>query len=171
MGCSSPSGLANPSTVISSVPSACTASMMHDRTASPSIRIVHAPHTPCSQPTCVPVRSHSSRKKSTSVFRTSMVPSYSVPFTRRRIVRVVAITPEILRGVRSGAPRHHGLHVARRARLRQMLLEGAVDVPVLILVLNLQAALLDAYIGLEGVAAECSAGVVALAAPPQRQVA
>jgi len=35
-------------------PSACTASIRHERTALPSRRTVHAPHTPCSQPTCVP---------------------------------------------------------------------------------------------------------------------
>ena len=34
---------------------ACTASMMQERTARPFQSTVHAPHTPCSQPTWVPV--------------------------------------------------------------------------------------------------------------------
>jgi CO/xanthine dehydrogenase Mo-binding subunit len=44
-----------PSTVVTALPSACTASIRHDRTAAPSTITVQAPHTPCSQPTCVPV--------------------------------------------------------------------------------------------------------------------
>ena len=44
-----------PSTVTILAPSACTASIRHDRTAAPSTRTVQAPHTPCSQPRCVPV--------------------------------------------------------------------------------------------------------------------
>ena len=53
---SSPSGPASPSTVVSERPSACTASIRHARTGSPSSCTVQAPHTPCSQPTWVPVR-------------------------------------------------------------------------------------------------------------------
>ena len=37
-------------------PSACTASIRQERTGSPSSRTVQAPHTPCSQPACVPLR-------------------------------------------------------------------------------------------------------------------
>ena len=44
-----------PSTVVISASSACTANTRHERTASPSSRMVHAPHTPCSHPRCVPV--------------------------------------------------------------------------------------------------------------------
>ena len=40
-------------------------------------RTVHAPHTPCSQPRCVPVRPQSSRRKSASVLRASTVPAWT----------------------------------------------------------------------------------------------
>ena len=36
---------------------------MHERAGSPSNRIVQAPQTPCSQPTCVPVSPRSWRRK------------------------------------------------------------------------------------------------------------
>src|SRR3546814_6832054 len=72
-GDSSPSGDAMPSTVVTSLPSACTANMRHERTAAPSTRTVHAPHTPCSQPRWVPVRWQRSRRKSASVSRGSTV--------------------------------------------------------------------------------------------------
>ena len=55
---------ARPSTVVTSAPSAWTASIRHERTGSPSSRTVQAPQTPCSQPTCVPVRPSSWRRKS-----------------------------------------------------------------------------------------------------------
>ena len=37
---------------------------MHERAGSPSISTVQAPHTPCSQPKCVPVSRQCSRRKS-----------------------------------------------------------------------------------------------------------
>ena len=52
--CSGPG--ARPSIVRTSQPSAWTASIRHERTGSPSSWTVHAPQTPCSQPTLVPVR-------------------------------------------------------------------------------------------------------------------
>ncbi len=51
-------------------PSACTARVRQERTDRPSINTVQAPHTPCSQPTCVPVSRNSWRRKSASVRRT-----------------------------------------------------------------------------------------------------
>src|SRR5262249_27151676 len=54
-GLSVPSGAASDSTVLTSRPSAWTASVRHERVAMPSISTVQAPHTPCSQPTWVPV--------------------------------------------------------------------------------------------------------------------
>ena len=45
-----------PSTVRTSRPSALTASIRQERMGRPSINTVQAPQTPCSQPTCVPVR-------------------------------------------------------------------------------------------------------------------
>ena len=79
---SSPSGAPMPSIVVTSVPSAWTANMRHERTAAPSTRTVQAPHTPCSQPRCVPVRWHRSRRKSASVRRASTADFQGRPLTR-----------------------------------------------------------------------------------------
>ena len=55
---------ASPSTVVISWPSACTANIVHDFTArSPSSATTQQPQLDESQPTCVPVRPQSSRKK------------------------------------------------------------------------------------------------------------
>ena len=54
--------LARPSTVVISAPSACTASIKQERTGAPLCCTVQLPHTPCSQPTCVPVRANSWRR-------------------------------------------------------------------------------------------------------------
>ncbi len=61
----------SPSIVVTSAPSACTASIRHERAETPSTSTVHEPQTPCSQPRCVPVRPSSSRRKSASVRRSS----------------------------------------------------------------------------------------------------
>src|SRR4029450_2760957 len=52
-----------------------------ERTASPSSSTVHAPQTPCSQPTCVPVRPRSCRRKSERSSRGSTESSWRVPLT------------------------------------------------------------------------------------------
>src|SRR5882762_5272732 len=49
--------------------------------ASPLTRIVQAPQTPCSQPTCVPVSARSSLMKSTSSLRGGQRPSRATPLT------------------------------------------------------------------------------------------
>ena len=54
--------VARPSMVVTLLPSACTASIVHDFTATPSTRTVHAPHWLVSHPTLVPVRPTSGRK-------------------------------------------------------------------------------------------------------------
>ena len=69
-GCSVPSG-ASPSMVVIDAPSACTARQVHDLTATPSSSTVQAPHWLVSQPTLVPVRPPSSRRKWTSSSRGS----------------------------------------------------------------------------------------------------
>jgi len=61
-----PSGSVSPSTVVISAPSALTASRRQERTGAPSSRTVQAPHTPCSQPTWVPVSCRSWRMTSDS---------------------------------------------------------------------------------------------------------
>src|SRR5580692_4494541 len=81
MGCSSPLSAASPSTVESSWPLACTANIRQERTATPSTSIVHAPQTPCSQPTWVPASSNSWRRKSESSVRDSTLLRYAVPLT------------------------------------------------------------------------------------------
>ena len=70
MGCS-PSASASPSTVSTSAPSACTASIRHESVARPSTSTVQAPQAPCSQPTCVPVSPSPCRRKSESSVRGS----------------------------------------------------------------------------------------------------
>ena len=65
---------ARPSTVVIAAPSACTARTRQLRTGLAVQSTVHAPHTPCSQPTCVPVRSSASRRKSASEVRGSASP-------------------------------------------------------------------------------------------------
>src|SRR5206468_6656297 len=80
IGWSSPS-FASPSTVVISAPSAWTASTVHDLTALPSIRTVHAPHWLVSQPTCVPVSLSFSRSSSTRSRDGSMSMTCSVPLT------------------------------------------------------------------------------------------
>ena len=68
-------------------PFACTASIRQPRTMSPLTRSVHAPHTPCSQPMCEPVRPSSSRRKSTRCWRGGTLRVTCVPFTVRVITR------------------------------------------------------------------------------------
>src|SRR5581483_7871775 len=80
-GLNPPSRGAMPSIVVIAAPSACTANIRHDRTATPSTITVHAPHTPCSHPRCVPVSAQSSRRKSASVLRASTYPRCRSPFT------------------------------------------------------------------------------------------
>ena len=61
IGCSSPLA-AKPSTVVTSPPSACTASRVQDFTARPLTTTVQAPQLLVSQPTWVPVRRSTSRR-------------------------------------------------------------------------------------------------------------
>src|SRR5919197_1545863 len=79
-GWSSPSR-ARPSIVVISLPSAWTASTVHDFTASPSRWIVQAPQTDVSQPIFFPVSPRSSRRKSTSSVRGSTSASCRTPLT------------------------------------------------------------------------------------------
>jgi hypothetical protein len=64
-----------------SAPSACTASKVQERAASPSKVMVQTPQTPCSQPIWVPVRLRSSRRKSTSSLRGSQCAATDLPLT------------------------------------------------------------------------------------------
>ena len=75
-----PGAGASASTVRIAAPSTCTASMRQDRAGTPSICTVQAPHTPCSQPTCVPVAPSTWRRKSDSSSRGSAAPLTGRPF-------------------------------------------------------------------------------------------
>src|ERR1700730_4713277 len=100
MGCSLPS-FSRPSTVVISDPSACTANIVQDFTAKPFISAVHAPQYVVSQPTCVPVRSHASRRNSTSNMRGSTFRAYDLPFTLIWTLTAILFTAAIA-GVLSG---------------------------------------------------------------------
>ena len=77
--------------------------------------IVHAPQMPCSQPTCVPVRPRSSRRKSTSSLRGSQRPSRVAPLTVRR-----TLTSSVMRGAaRSGPPQRDGAGDSTPVRWRR----------------------------------------------------
>src|SRR3954468_23761980 len=87
MGCSS-LPFARPSIVVISAPSHCTARMVQDLIACPSIWTTHAPHWLVSQPTWVPVRRSCSRTNCTSSVRGSTSPDAGFPFT---VIVTVAI--------------------------------------------------------------------------------
>ena len=70
--------MAIPSMVLSSRPSAWTASIVHDLALSPSTWTVQAPQLLVSQPTCVPVSPRLSRRKWTSRRRGSTSASWAV---------------------------------------------------------------------------------------------
>src|SRR3979411_1563931 len=100
MGWSLPS-FSSPSTVVISDPSACTANIVQDFTARPFISTLQAPQYVVSQPTCVPVRSHASRRNSTSNMRGSTSRSYDLPFTLTWILTAIFFTVAIA-GLLSG---------------------------------------------------------------------
>src|SRR5207249_4912501 len=79
-----PSAGVRPSIVVTAAPSHCTASSRQARALQPSRSTVQAPHTPCSQPTWVPVSPRSSRRKSLSERRGSISRSTTTPLTVRR---------------------------------------------------------------------------------------
>ena len=68
---------------------ACTARVRQDRTISPFTRTVQAPQTPCSQPTCVPVRCRCSRRKSARLRRGRTCATTASPLTWSEIAIVV----------------------------------------------------------------------------------
>src|SRR3954451_6288067 len=78
---------ASPSTVVTCDPSAETASTMQLFTALPSSRTVHAPHSPVSQPTFVPVSPSWSRSVSTRSSLGETSTDTSVPLTLRVLPR------------------------------------------------------------------------------------
>src|SRR5205814_6462961 len=67
--------------VLTSCPSAITASVVQDLTALPSRCTTHAPHCEVSHPTWVPVSRRFSRRNCTSSVRGSTFPVTALPFT------------------------------------------------------------------------------------------
>src|SRR6202790_191434 len=67
--------------VLTSWPSAITASVVQDLTALPSTCTTQAPHCEVSQPTWVPVRRRFSRRNCTSSVRGSTSAAAALPFT------------------------------------------------------------------------------------------
>src|SRR5262249_1892628 len=67
--------------VVTTAPSHCNASIVHDFIARPFTCTTQAPHWVVSQPTCVPVRPSFSLRKSTSIVRPSTTPWTKRPFT------------------------------------------------------------------------------------------
>src|SRR6476660_680214 len=90
-GDNSPGPGVTPSIVVIGVPSACGANIRHARTATPSNRTVQAPQTPCSQPTCAPLRPRCSRRQSSNVVRGSTSSVCSAPLTMR-LIRIVFLS-------------------------------------------------------------------------------
>src|SRR5262249_17949269 len=88
-----PSGSVSPSTVVISQLSALTVSIRQDLVATPSTRTVHAPQTPCSQPTCVPVSLRSWRRQSERSRRAGTVTVWTMPFTTRRTLKGLSTSP------------------------------------------------------------------------------
>src|ERR1700675_2159170 len=100
MGCSLPS-FSRPSTVVISDPSACTVNIVQDFTARPFISTVQAPQYVVSHPTCVPVRSHASRRNSTSNMRGSTSRAYCLRFTLMLTLTAIFF-PVAIAGILSG---------------------------------------------------------------------
>src|SRR3954447_17327546 len=89
IGCSGAPSAASPSIVLTSWPSAITASVVQDFTARPSRCTTQAPHCEVSQPTWVPVNRRFSRRNWTSRVRGSILALTGLPFT---IMEILAIS-------------------------------------------------------------------------------
>src|SRR6195952_23458 len=74
--------------VLTSCPSAITASVVQDLTALPSRCTTQAPHCEVSQPTWVPVSRRFSRRNCTSRVRGSILSLTGLPFTIREILAI-----------------------------------------------------------------------------------
>src|SRR5581483_11568200 len=116
---SCPSG-ARPSTVVTSQPLACTANIRHARAERPSTSTVQAPHTPCSQPRCVPVRLSSWRRKSASVSRASTTRAYDLPFTVTRVACLPICNNSVKNSRLDAGAARRIVERARAQHLRQM---------------------------------------------------
>src|ERR1700755_327228 len=88
IGCSGAPSAASPSIVLTSWPSAITASVVQDFTALPSRCTTQAPHCDVSQPTWVPVSRRFSRRNCTRSGRRSTLAVTGLPFTISEILAI-----------------------------------------------------------------------------------
>src|SRR6201998_4030811 len=88
IGCSGAPSAASPSMVLTSCPSAITASVVQDFTALPSRCTTPAPHCEVSHPTWVPVSRRFSRRNCTRSVRGSTLALTGLPFTIREILAI-----------------------------------------------------------------------------------
>src|SRR6185295_20156574 len=88
IGCSGAPSAASPSMVLTSCPSAITASVVQAFTALPSRCTTQAPHCEVSQPTWVPVSRRFSRRNCTNSVRGSTLALTGLPFTIREILAI-----------------------------------------------------------------------------------
>src|SRR5450759_1999185 len=101
--------LASPSSVVISAPATVETGLMHDRTASPLIRTMHAPHCPRPQPKRGPDRSRSLRRTYSRGVEGSTSTVCALPFTRN----VMAAVPHSLARV---AVENQVIHHRQRER-------------------------------------------------------
>src|SRR3569832_2259946 len=96
--------------VLTSWPSAITASVVQDFTALPSICTTQAPHCEVSQPTWVPVSRRFSRRNCTSRVRGSTFAVTGLPFTIREILAIQTL----YRQHHGVAPQHSSAKISRK---------------------------------------------------------
>jgi hypothetical protein len=90
-------------------PSTCTASVRQARCATPSICTVQAPHTPCSQPTWVPVAPSSWRRKSLTAAGAACAGAAALAVEREAARMFGAVRVEhVMHGAPGGEGQGHG---------------------------------------------------------------
>src|SRR5690348_7103171 len=105
--------------VLTSWPSAITASVVQDFTALPSRCTTQAPHCEVSQPTWVPVNRRFSRRNCTSSVRGSTLAVTGLPFTIREILAISTLCYRC-RGGRGVAVALHGSIVLKPVKAYHM---------------------------------------------------
>src|SRR5499433_4537916 len=94
--------------VLTSCPSAITASVVHDFTALPSRCTTQAPHCEVSQPTWVPVSRRFSRRNWTNKVRGSTLALTGLPFTIREILAIRTLWSVLPQRGKTGGFEHFG---------------------------------------------------------------
>src|SRR5581483_8929911 len=119
--CSGAPSAASPSIVLTSCPSAITASVVQDFTALPSRCTTQAPHCEVSHPTWVPVSRRFSRRNCTSSVRGSTLAVTGFPFTISEILAISTLCYSSPRGrSRRIAAALHGSVVSKSVNSHHM---------------------------------------------------